>query len=381
MKPIQQASMVATILMMAFSATAAGLNAYLLSRTGQEESVPTEKTPDPNSPPDPVSTDIGASGVAQAKRQGANARALVRHHWDDAVQVAGIGLGPSGLVELELAVAATDTRVRAYMTPDAKHLIVGEMISPYQESAKERAQEMLAVLIDPRKAPSPTAPDPAADAPDPGGDPTKPKPSGRSTPAGTRPEPPTKPVKAPDSKWRGSLIPGRKSFDQEKFLEITRSAHGFWEGQPDAIPVSAYYDPDCSACASAHRGLKPYIASGDIRVKWIPVAPTEDSLKKSAAILAAPTAVRASVLQKVTTRVPAEELDWQPEEVASEEAHMAAVQQVIENNRAFNEHSEQPGTPTIVWHRNAGPVIWTGYSKQRLPDILREGVTPPGDAP
>lgn len=60
------------------------------------------------------------------------------------------------------------------------------------------------------------------------------------------------------------------------------------EGEGRRI-VYVFFDPNCPSCQLLYRNLRTFIASGDLQVRWIPVAlidPT--SLGKAAAILEAP---------------------------------------------------------------------------------------------
>lgn len=82
-----------------------------------------------------------------------------------------------------------------------------------------------------------------------------------------------------------SITPERLTPAQEMFLDV-QAANWLTLGDKGKYEVFAFIDPDCPHCQQFMREAKPYIDSGDMKLRALPIGISPESERKAALLLA-----------------------------------------------------------------------------------------------
>lgn len=136
-------------------------------------------------------------------------------------------------------------------------------------------------------------------------------------------------------------------------IAAQKNTHWFEQGNPKA-PHQMYViaEPNCSACHYFYESVKPYIAKGLLKIRWIMVAFLKpSSFGKVAAIISAKTPATAFDNNEAKFNVKAESGGITPLTSAT-----TAVEQDIISNLKFMKKHQFNSTPILIFKNTSGKI-------------------------
>ena len=155
--------------------------------------------------------------------------------------------------------------------------------------------------------------------------------------------------------------------DPQKLFDEAENTYWIAEGDGSKV-LYVYYDLKCPACAQAHKVLQPYIDSGEIQVRYIPVgALGPDSLHLASLVLAGEKGN--DQLARLKTLMKPISSDALPYRSTPAEDLKRSRVEALMNFQALMA-TKHPATPAFAYLTEAGPQVGVVRSASQLKQVI-----------